>query len=127
MKSHFKVFERSYSMEKDVLNALRKSWSIQSSSKWSVDNPAKGQCGVTSLVVQDILGGEIRKTFLEEGWHFYNVINGERKDFTEEQFPCLIDYQDIDSNREEAFQDTNDGQYCYLKSQVYMHLGKAEN
>lgn len=127
MKSHFKVFERSYSMEKDVLNALRKSWSIQSSSKWSVDNPAKGQCGVTSLVVQDILGGEIRKTFLEEGWHFYNIINGERKDFSEEQFPYLIDYQDIDSNRVEAFQDTNDSQYRYLKTQVYQLLGKAEN
>ncbi len=57
-------------MEKDVLNALRKSWSIQSSSKWSVDNPAKGQCGVTSLVVQDILGGEIRKTFLRKAGTF---------------------------------------------------------
>ncbi|WP_338652104.1 hypothetical protein [Lysinibacillus sp. Y5S-8] len=114
-------------MKKDILNALRKSWLSQSSSKWSLDNPAKGQCGVTSLVVQDILGGEIRKTFLKEGWHFYNVINGIRMDFTEEQFSYIIDYQDIDSNRNEAFHDTNDAQYSYLKSQVYKLLGKAES
>lgn len=127
MKSHFKVFERSYSMKKDILNALRKLWSSQSSSKWSLDNLAKGQCGVTSLVVQDILGGEIRKTFLKEGWYFYNVINGVKMDFTEEQFSYIIDYQDIDSNRTEALHDTNDAQYSYLKSQVYKLLGKVES
>jgi hypothetical protein len=42
--------------------ALLKSWSINSSSKWTKDNPAKGQCGVTALVVNDLLGGLIRKT-----------------------------------------------------------------
>jgi len=114
------------SMKKNVLNALRQSWSAQSSSKWSVENPAKGQCGVTSLVVQDILGGEIRKTRLDEGWHFYNVINGERIDFTEEQFSSKIDYQDIESNRAEAYQDTNNAQYSCLKSQVNRHLARAE-
>uniref|UniRef100_UPI0020C0493E YunG family protein n=1 Tax=Lysinibacillus sp. D4B1_S16 TaxID=2941231 RepID=UPI0020C0493E len=77
----------------------------------SVENPAKGQCGVTSLVVRDIIGGEIRKTRLDEGWHFYNVINGERIDFTEEQFSSKIDYQDIESNRAKAYQDTNNAQY----------------
>ena len=113
-------------MEDNLLNVLRQSWSIQSSSKWSDGNPAKGQCGVTSLVVQDILGGEIKKVFLEEGWHFYNVINGERMDFTEEQFSSKIDYQDIDSNRAEAYQDTDDAQYSYLKSQVDRYLRKSE-
>lgn len=114
-------------MKNDLLSVLRKSWSIHSSSKWSLDNPAKGQCGVTSLVVQDILGGDIKKTFLDEGWHFYNVINGERMDFTKEQFSYIIDYQDMDSNRAEAFQDTNDDQYSYLKSQVDKILSKAES
>ncbi|WP_429991039.1 YunG family protein [Lysinibacillus pakistanensis] len=49
------------------------------------------------------------------------------KDFTKEQFSYLIDYQDIDSNRAEAFQDTNDDQYSYLKSQVNRILSKAES
>ncbi len=122
MTFHFKET----SMKINVLNALRQAWSAQSSSKWRIGNPAKGQCGVTSLVVQDILGGEIRKTRLDEGWHFYNVINGERMDFTEEQFSSKIDYQDIDSNRAEAYLDTNRAQYSYLKSQVNRHLERAE-
>lgn len=90
-----------------------------------LDNPAKGQCGVTALVVNDILGGGIYKTWLDEGWHFYNILDGERKDFTQEQFPCNLEYQDVRSNREEAFQDTNDIQYSYLKSLVYENLRKS--
>lgn len=42
--------------------ALSNSWSIESSTKWSKENIAKGQCGVTTLVVHDLLGGEILKT-----------------------------------------------------------------
>jgi len=108
--------------EKDLLRALKKSWSNQSSSKWSLDNPARGQCGVTALVVNDILGGEIYKTWLDEGWHFYNMLAGERRDFTEEQFLYNLEYQDLCSSREEAFQDTNDAQYSYLQTQVYRSL-----
>ena len=26
---------------------------------WSTDNPAKGQCGVTALVLNDLLGGDL--------------------------------------------------------------------
>ncbi|MGE7675727.1 YunG family protein [Lysinibacillus sp. NPDC094403] len=111
--------------ENDLLRALKKSWSIQSSSKWSIDTPAKGQCGVTALVVNDILGGKIYKTWLDEGWHFYNNLDGDRKDFTQEQFPYNLEYQDVRSNREEAFQDTNDIQYSYLKLQVYEYLKRS--
>jgi len=42
----------------DIEKALLNSWSINSSSKWSIVNTARGQCGVTALVVNDILGGE---------------------------------------------------------------------
>lgn len=113
------------STENELLKALKKSWSIQSSSKWRLDNPAKGQCGVTALVVNDILGGEIYKTWLDEGWHFYNIVDGDRKDFTQEQFPYNLEYQDVRSSREEAFQDTNNIQYSNLKSQVHEYLGKS--
>lgn len=60
----------------EIMEVLIKSWSLESSSKWSEDNPAKGQCGVTALVINDLLGGEIKKTKLPDGWHFYNIING---------------------------------------------------
>ncbi|MEH7052484.1 YunG family protein [Bacillus pseudomycoides] len=102
----------------NINNILLQSWSIESSSKWTVNNPAKGQCGVTALVINDLYGGEILKTELEEGWHFYNEINGKRYDFTESQFPISIEYMDVHSNREEAFTDTNDKQYNYLKKRV---------
>ena len=64
--------------EKRIYEALIKSWSIETSSKWTIENPAKGQCGVTALVVQDIYGGEIKKTKAREAWHFYNFIDGQR-------------------------------------------------
>jgi hypothetical protein len=65
-----------------LLEILFKAWSEKSSTKYSPDNPALGQCGVTALVVNDLLGGEILKTPLSEGWHFYNRINGQVYDFT---------------------------------------------
>lgn len=110
-----------------ILNALSKSWSLESSSKWSKENPAKGHCGVTTLVVNDLVGGEILKTELADGWHFYNLIDGRRYDFTSSQFNQPIDYKDIPSNRQEAYLDTNEKQYNYLKQNVLMNLDVSEN
>jgi hypothetical protein len=48
-----------HNLEEKILelkNVLMKVWSIESSSKWTPENPAKGQCGVTTLVVNDIFG-----------------------------------------------------------------------
>ncbi len=73
---------------------------------------------MTALVVHDLLKGKILKTPTHQGWHYYNYINGERYDFTASQFPQEMDYQDIVSNREEAFSDTNQQQYAYLKNSV---------
>ncbi|MFJ8260457.1 hypothetical protein ACIQ4I_00645 [Rummeliibacillus sp. NPDC094406] len=99
-------------------SALASSWSSASSSKWYSDNPSKGQCGVTALVVNDFLGGEIFKTRLSEGWHFYNMIEHKRYDITMSQFRESILYEDIASNRREALMDCNEKQYMYLKKKV---------
>ncbi|TDL76125.1 YunG family protein [Peribacillus frigoritolerans] len=107
-----------------LLNIFKKTWSLKSSSKWTIDNPARGHCGVTSLVVNDILGGEIRKTPLSEGWHYYNIIQNTRYDFTDYQFSESIKYEDVPSNREEAFTDTDIDQYSYLKNGVLLELRK---
>jgi hypothetical protein len=53
----------------DFYQQLRRSWSIETSSGWQPGNPASGQCGVTALVVQDKLGGEILKTDVNGAWH----------------------------------------------------------
>jgi len=102
-----------------LLGVLFQVWSRNSSSKWTPENPANGQCGVTALVVQDVLGGDILKTKTPDGWHFYNRIYDRRHDFTESQFAKPIEYVDIVSSREEAFSDTNADQYDYLRQSVF--------
>ncbi|UQZ32725.1 hypothetical protein C2I18_03625 [Paenibacillus sp. PK3_47] len=106
----------------EVMEALFKSWSLETSSKWSENNPAKGQCGVTALLVNDLLGGEICKTKLPDGWHFYNIINGQRYDFTASQFKGDIVYMDVPSDRAEAYEDTNENQYSHLKQSMLIKL-----
>ncbi|MFE9079198.1 hypothetical protein COE20_01200 [Bacillus cereus] len=107
---------------KRIYEALIKSWSIETSSKWTLENPANGQCGVTALVIQDIYGGKIKKTKVGEEWHFYNSIDGGRFDFTESQFNENLNYLDVESNQEEAFADTNEKQYSILKEKIMKEL-----
>ncbi|MEB9972481.1 hypothetical protein P4K82_12925 [Bacillus cereus] len=52
--------------EENIKNISLQSWSIESSSKWTLNNPAMGQCGVTALVINDLFGGEILMTELED-------------------------------------------------------------
>ena len=106
-----------------VAAALRKHWRRQSTTLWQPDNPALGNCGVSALVAWEILGGEIAKTQYGHIWHFYNVIDGRRVDFTASQFPESVDYEDVPSNRDEAFADTDADQYGYLCGAVRAELG----
>ena len=99
-------------------SALEQSWSIETSSKWLPDNPARGQCSVTALVVQDVLGGEIVKTDVGGAWHFYNFIDGQRRDFSESQFLESVAYADLPSSRKEALSDTSFAQYRALRERV---------
>lgn len=113
-----------------IESALLNSWSAQSSSKWTASNPALGQCGVTALVVQNHLGGEIYKTLIKKPgkpplWHFYNHVNGEFVDFTASQFDELVPYDNLASGRKEAFEDTNNEQYTYLSKAVNSYLNLA--
>ncbi len=91
----------------DLLPRLFGAWSPATGSKWRKENPACGQCSVTALVVQDLFGGEILKTPVDDAWHFYNQISGSRFDLTESQFAVPISYDDRQSNRDEAIADTS--------------------
>jgi len=54
--------------------------------------PSRGQCGTTSLVIQDLLGGDLMVADVEyedrmEGVHYWNVTpNGVEVDLTRDQF-----------------------------------------
>lgn len=99
-------------------NALHASWSAASSSKYTPQNPALGQCGVTALVANDILGGDILKTRTHDMWHFYNKIDDTIIDFTQSQFDTPPKYDHVPSNRQEALDDTHADQYAHLSKSV---------
>jgi hypothetical protein len=66
----------------ELQSRLESAWSLHTATIWRADNPAWGQCSVSALVVQDCLGGVIVKTRVGNAWHFYNLVEGERLDFT---------------------------------------------
>jgi hypothetical protein len=48
----------------EITAALQASWNRDTAfdaTEWSADNPARGNCVVSSLVVQDYLGGDLRR------------------------------------------------------------------
>jgi hypothetical protein len=106
----------------DVEQQLRASWSIETASTWTRENPARGQCSVTALVVQDLLGGLILKTRVGPQWHFYNSIDGKRVDLTASQFESLILYDDVPATRGEAFEDTSPEQYRALRRRLSLEV-----
>lgn len=77
------------------INVLQESWSAttsyESDENWSPENPARGQCVVSSLVVQDYFGGDIvRYAVTGEGideTHYFNVLeDGTVLDTTRSQY-----------------------------------------
>ena len=78
--------------------AIRGSWSRWTSdpvdhAAWSPGCPARGQCAVTALVVQDLVGGELLMAEVahadgsRQGVHYWNRLAGGREiDLTREQF-----------------------------------------
>lgn len=81
----------------DIERAVRSSWSAETCtpefrSHWSMDNPARDQCVVTTLVLNDLLGGElIRGQVHVHGervdYHWWNRLSmGIEIDLTREQF-----------------------------------------
>ena len=77
--------------------ALRAAWGPDTCdphdlAKWQPDNPARGQCGTTALVVQDLLGGElflgeVRINGVKIGHHWWNRLpDGTTVDLTADQF-----------------------------------------
>lgn len=107
-----------------IRTTLEKCWSPDTSVIFSESMPPSyGQCAQTAIVICEFFGGEILKT---DGWHgqgrhFYNRINGERCDFTADQFTAnpdyshSIEYKDILSSPNEAENETNSIQISNLR------------
>ena len=80
-----------------VERAIRGAWCAETSfirataPPWHPDNPARGQCGTTSLVVQDLLGGDLLVADVTDngepdGVHYWNRFGTLDIDLTREQF-----------------------------------------
>jgi hypothetical protein len=75
--------------------AIRESWGPDTADPddgWSAENPARGHCDITSLVVNDFLGGELMAAdvYLDGERimaHMWNrLLSGVEVDLTREQF-----------------------------------------
>lgn len=84
-------------MVEELKYILSLSWSRETCSpglkdNWSDENSALGQCAVTSLIVNDFMGGKIMRCMCETGSHYYNLIDGKVIDLTSSQFNEIPDY-----------------------------------
>lgn len=117
--------------------ALHESWAQDTcyeGSDWTPDNPARGQCVVSSLIVQDYFGGDlVRYAVTGEGLdekHYGNLIEGTVIDTTVQQYrqpvvfkPLPIALKGFASTREKrlADKDTKD-RYDLLRARVASSL-----
>lgn len=108
-----------------VQSALRKAWSLSTASQWTASNPAAGQCNVTALLIHELFGGDLLKTPLPAGDHFYNRIEGRRYDFTASQFDQPIAYMDVPTDRADAEQGATQEQLAALRAAFWEHRPKS--
>lgn len=118
----------------ELTAALRKAWSAETSSwggKWLPDNPARGQCIASSLVVQDYYGGglvrfAVRGEGIREN-HYCNLLDdGTLLDATRSQYKVSVtllmhpvDLSRFSSLREKRLDDEEiRAQYEVLKRRV---------
>ncbi len=82
-------------IDQGLQKAIRRAWSAETAADdklWVAQNPAAGHCDVTSLLVRETLGGDLkmaqvfRNGELSEH-HFWNVLpDGSEVDLTSSQF-----------------------------------------
>lgn len=78
------------------------------------DDPSHENATLVSRLIHDIFGGEILKTHLKNGWHFYNRIEGKRIDFTSPHISRSFDdiqFEDIPSTPDETNSYFEDEEY----------------
>ena len=109
-----------------ILRAMSSAWSPASSSQWTREHPAGGQCSPTCLVIQDFFGGSLLKTRVGDAWHYYNEIDGDVFDFTAEQFEDKPQYLNLAATREEVLSDCSEAQYRALYQRFVAHWAQGE-
>jgi hypothetical protein len=71
----------------DIETAIRQSWDIDTCDdhdvyQWTPENPSRGQCGVTAMTLQDLIGGDLLESEVfyadgsHQGYHYWNRLAG---------------------------------------------------
>jgi hypothetical protein len=98
---------------------------------WRPENPARGQCGVSALVVQDLLGGElilgeVHANGTCRGYHYWNrLADGTEVDLTRDQFgPDETVSAGVAVARSSRSPTRCRGQYELLRHRVLTQMGE---
>lgn len=77
-------------MNSSLASKIRSCWALETSATpelWTARNPARGQCAVTALLIQDEAGGDLLRGIVAGESHYWNRLpSGEIVDLTLEQF-----------------------------------------
>jgi hypothetical protein len=98
---------------------IKKSWTRETChpnyrKSWSIHNPAAGQCAITALLVHEHFGGEIKKCYVCDDSHYFNLIGDKVIDLTKSQFGNIkIDYDNSSSVSPEKILDNPDTKNRY--------------
>ena len=107
--------------QKQIRRALERSWCADTCIAFAADNPAANHCAQTAIVLQRKFGGDILMTGVRgDQIHVYNRIDGQRLDFTADQFTLIpgdtwrVEYDDTVISVAEAMTLTNPRQIDIL-------------
>jgi hypothetical protein len=120
----------------EIEAACRAAWAIDTCDptdvdEWTSDNPSRGQCGATSRVVNDLLGGEVliakvlRPDGSQQGYHYWNRLpDGSEVDLTHAQFVAGEVIQQPETiDRSQPYFDWAEANYGRLRARVLEILG----
>lgn len=114
---------------------LKLSWTKETSyspEEWTDSNPTLGQCDITALIIQDFMGGVIKRCMCGNISHYYNFVNNEIIDLTVEQIYAIIpDYLNSENRTREyiLFNKNTKRRYLVLLKKVkenFMKYGEKE-
>ncbi len=121
-----------------IEEALRASWSLDTCDRsdvddWTPENPSRGQCGATSLVLLDLFGGELLMAEVHypdgghQGVHYWvRLAGGLEMDLTRQQFaPNEMVQEPYVVSRPTGTTWTGREQYLLLREQTEAALRRA--
>lgn len=117
------------SIEGKLSTALSQSWSLETSydpARWSKHNCAWGQCAVSALIAQDLLGGKLFVGRVNGIDHYWNELpDGRQLDLTKQQFGQITTFEEpsrVSRDYVLSFPDTR-RRYERLRREVLARIG----